>query len=336
MSVSGGQAVAGRGCPLAYRYRPDDLAGPPAFEAATLYVVGGLYGNTRALTAILERAAAEPAAPQIVFNGDFHYLDADSSAFRGIADGVLRYRATLGNVEYALNPDHDDVGCGCDYPDYVSDAVVADSNAVVARLREAAAEYPEHLDWLAGLPRYLTVSVDESRVAIVHGDLESLAGWKLALEAVEPADLIARENTGWSGAPTSLDEIGSWFDQANVEVICATHTGLPYAQDYRGRHLVANNGCAGLPNFAGHRHGVISRLSTDPATPADSLYGIQLGGLRFDALPVRYDTDEWAAHFLSIWPAGTPGHRGYYRRITDSTWMRMEQAARGDVRLTAR
>ncbi|MCA1836242.1 MAG: hypothetical protein LC721_07920, partial [Actinobacteria bacterium] len=66
----------GRSCPLAYRYRPEDLAGPVAFECTTLYVVGGLYGNTCALMAVLERAASEPTPPEIVFNGDFHYLDA--------------------------------------------------------------------------------------------------------------------------------------------------------------------------------------------------------------------------------------------------------------------
>jgi hypothetical protein len=36
-------------------------------------VIGGLYGNTYALAAILERAVEEPTPPKIVFNGDFHY-----------------------------------------------------------------------------------------------------------------------------------------------------------------------------------------------------------------------------------------------------------------------
>jgi hypothetical protein len=55
-------------------------------------------------------------------------------------------------------------------------------------VRAFAAGFPGHLAELAELPRHLTAAVGGHRVAIVHGDPESLAGWKLALEAVEPAD----------------------------------------------------------------------------------------------------------------------------------------------------
>ncbi|WP_214367316.1 metallophosphoesterase family protein [Pseudonocardia sp. H11422] len=326
----------GRSCPLAYRYRAEDLAGPVAFEAATLYVVGGLYGNPWALDAVRERAAAEPTPPEFVFNGDFHYLDADPADFRTVADGVAAHHATLGNVEYALTADDAEAGCGCDYPGYVSDSVVADSNAVVGRLRATAAAHPEHLARLADLPRHLTVTVGGRRVAVVHGDPESLAGWKLALEAVEPGDPTVRARTGWSGTPTGTDQILDWFSRAEIDVICCTHTGLPYAQDHHRagrRHLVANNGSAGLPNFTGRRHGVITRLSTHADPPADGLYGLELNGLRFDALPVDFDTERWTAAFLGTWPPGTPGHHGYHSRISDSTWLRIEQAARGGVRL---
>jgi hypothetical protein len=329
-------SLPGRSCPLAYRYRPEDLAGPAAFEAVTLYVAGGLYGNTSALDAILQRAAAEPSPPQLVFNGDFHYLDARPAAFGQIAEGVLAHRATLGNVEYALTVGDSQLGCGCDYPAYISDRVVADSNAVVERLHATAASFPGHLAKLADLPRHLTVTVGAHRVAIVHGDPESLAGWKLALEAIEPADQLVRARTGWTGAPTSTDDIADWFTRADVEVICSAHTGLPYAQDlhrHGARFLIANNGCAGLPNFTARRHGVITRLSASPAVPADSLYGTSLAGLRFDALPVRYDTGRWLAEFLDTWPPGTRGHRGYYSRITDGAWLQLSQAARGQVHL---
>lgn len=327
----------GRSCPLAYRYRPEDLAGSAAFEAATLYVAGGLYGNTSALDAILQRAAAEPSPPQLVFNGDFHYLDARPAAFRQIAERVLTHRATLGNVEYALTAGDSQLGCGCDYPVYIHESVVEDSNAVVERLRATAASFPGHLAKLAELPRHLTAAVGAHRVAIVHGDPESLAGWKLALEAVEPADQLARTRTGWTGTPTSTDDIADWCTRADVEIICSTHTGLPYAQDLQhhgSRYLIANNGCAGLPNFTARRHGVITRLSASPDAPADSLYGTNLAGLRFDALPVHYDTGRWITEFLGTWPPETPGHHGYHSRITDGTWLQLGQAARGQVHLT--
>lgn len=115
---SGGVVVAGpgRSCPIAYRYRPEDLAGPADLRCSTLYVVGGLYGNTSALDVVLDRAAAEPGPVEVVFNGDFHYLDAHPDAFAAVAAGVRAHRATLGNVEYALTVDAEQVGCGCDYP----------------------------------------------------------------------------------------------------------------------------------------------------------------------------------------------------------------------------
>jgi hypothetical protein len=121
-------------------------------------------------------------------------------------------------------------------------------------------------------------------------------------------------------------------------VLASTHTGLPYAQavsDGPRRRLVINNGAAGLPNFAGTGYGVFTRLSGDLRPPADGLYGITIGPLRCDALPVRFDLDEWTARFLAQWPPGSPGHHSYFTRITGGTHLRLEQAARGDVRLTA-
>jgi hypothetical protein len=90
-------------CPLAYHHRPEDLDVPPAFTSTTLYVVGGLYGNPFALAAVSARASAEPSPPEIVFNGDFHYLDVDPDAFRAVDDGVRAHHATQGNIE---SPQH--------------------------------------------------------------------------------------------------------------------------------------------------------------------------------------------------------------------------------------
>jgi hypothetical protein len=215
-------------CPIAYRYRPEDLAEPPAFTCTTLYVAGGMYGNPYALDAIQARASAEPSPPEIVFNGDFHYLDADPATFRAINDRVRAHHTTQGNIEYALTTADDTLGCGCDYPRYVPDTIVAGSNAVVAQLRTATAAPQDH-PWLAGLPRYLTVAVGEHRVGIVHGDPENLAGWRLALEAVEPQRPHIRGRTGFAGTPTTAGQVLDWFRRADVEALCCTHTGLPYA-----------------------------------------------------------------------------------------------------------
>jgi hypothetical protein len=329
----------GRSCPLTYRYQPEALAGPARLEADTLYVVGGLYGNLAALHAVLERADREPGGPAtLVFNGDFHWLDVDPEDFEAISETVLAHHATKGNVEAELAAEDDAAGCGCAYPDYVGDEVVDRSNQIITRLRATASRFPDLVRRLGDLPRHLTASVGGHRVGILHGDPESLAGWHLALEAMEPGDPVVRRQAGWRGRATTADELLNWFGRADVDVFASTHTGLPYAQvvpDGRRHRLVINNGAAGLPNFAGTTHGVITRLSSDPRPPADSLYGTGVGGLGGDALPVRFDHARWKERFLAQWPPGSPGHRSYFTRIARGTHLEPRQAARAGVRLTA-
>jgi hypothetical protein len=153
---------------------------------------------------------------------------------------------------------------------------------------------------------------------------------------MEPGDPVVRRQVGWRGRPTTPDEVRDWFRRADVSVLASTHTGLPYAQDFLvagRRRLVVNNGAAGLGNFAGTTYGVLTRLSSDPEPPADSLYGITIGALRCDALPVRFDPRRWRARFLAQWPPGSAGHRAYFGRVTGGTPLRLGQAARGNVRL---
>jgi hypothetical protein len=325
----------GRACPVAYRYQPEALAESSRVSADTLYVVGGLYGNLAALRAVLQRARRDPAgAATVVFNGDFHWLDVEPEDFRSVSELVLSHPAIKGNVEAELASSRD-AGCGCAYPEYIDDVVVERSNQIMTRLRATADRFPHLVYRLGRLPRYLVASVGGERVGVVHGDPESLAGWGLALEAMEPGETAVRELTGWQGRPTTSAQVEDWFRRADVSVFASTHTGLPYAQDFQvGGHqrLVINNGTAGLGNFAGTNFGVLTRLSSDLEPPTDSLYGITIGGLRCDALPVRFDSDWWQARFLAQWPPGSAGYRSYFTRITDGTRLRPEQAARGGVR----
>jgi len=78
----------------------------------------------------------------------------------------------------------------------------------------------------------------------------------------------------------------------------------------------------------------MTRLSSDPRPPPDSLYGTAVGVLRCDALPVRFDQQRWQQRFLAQWPPGSPGHRSYFGRITGGTHLGLVQAARGGVQLT--
>jgi hypothetical protein len=330
-------STPGRSCPVTYRYRPEALAEAPRLAADTLYVVGGLYGNLVALRAVLRRAERELGAPAaIVFNGDFHWLDLDPADFHDISQTVLAHHAIKGNVEAEL-ASASAAGCGCAYPDYIDDAVVERSDQIIIRLRATARRFPDLVARLGRLPSHITASVGSERVGIVHGDPESLAGWGLALEAMEPGDHLLRRQLGWHGRPTPPAKVQQWLRRAGVTVLASTHTGLPYAQDFHAegrRRLVINNGAAGLGNFAGTTYGVVTRLSASPTVPTDSLYGTTIGSLRCDAVPVVFDVSEWMARFVAQWPPGSPGHRSYLARITCGTQLRLEQATRGSVQLT--
>ena len=63
-----------------YHYGPEVFRQAPAAalrDLEVLYVVGGLYGNESALLEILRLFDAEQGRKRLVFNGDFHWFDAD-------------------------------------------------------------------------------------------------------------------------------------------------------------------------------------------------------------------------------------------------------------------
>ena len=78
----------------------------------------------------------------------------------------------------------------------MGDDVVDRSNQVITRLRATAGQFPELVRRMGELPMHLTASVGGERVGILHGDPESLAGWRLALEAMEPGDAAVRGQVG--------------------------------------------------------------------------------------------------------------------------------------------
>lgn len=303
----------GRSCPLDYRYTPATVGAAAAFECDTLYVIGGLYGNDLALEAILDRAAAEPGGVTLAFNGDFHWFDRDPAVFARIDAAVLAHRAFRGNVETELASDGA-AGCGCAYPALVSDAEVDRSNRIMATLRATAAACAAG-PRLARLPMYGLARVADVRIALVHGDLHSLAGWTYAQDAVGDGRALASDCAA-----------------AQVRVVASSHTCLPVTLDVdtpAGRCVLMNNGAAGMPNFAATGYGLVTRIATRPAH--DALYGTRLDGLYVDALAVHYDARRWQARFLEQWPAGSPAHDSYYGRILNGPQYRLRDAVRWRV-----
>ena len=308
ISMGGGEKApppAGRACPLDYVYDPTVFARRADFTADILYVVGGLYGNLAAADAVERLATAERGNVAIVYNGDFHWFDAEDDWFAAVERAVTPYRALRGNVETEIaRPLDIDAGCGCAYPSDVADDVVTRSNLVLSELRSVAARAPTARARMAGLPMHLVAEVGGLRVGIVHGDATALAGWSFTREALAAA------------LPQALPELRL---RSRIDVFASTHTCLALLHDAvlpNGRLTVINNGAAGMPNFTGTRHGLLSRIATTPS-PHRPVYGLKRDGVHIDALAVDYDHEQFLNRFLARWPAGTPAHVSYAQRIVE-------------------
>jgi hypothetical protein len=116
--------------------------------------------------------------------------------------------------------------------------------------------------------------------------------------------------------------------RSRIDVFASTHTCLALLHDTappNGHLTVINNGAAGMPNFEGTRHGLISRIATTPS-PHEAVYGLKREGVHIDALAVGYEHGQFLDRFLARWPAGTPAHLSYARRILEGPAYTIAQA----------
>ncbi len=322
-------AAPGRVCPLRYRYGPAAIAKAETCTVRTLYVIGGLYGNVPALDAIESMARSESApdapAPTLCFNGDFNWFNIADHAFAEVNRRVLQHDAILGNVEAELDTPLDDAGCGCAYPPSVMADVVERSNRIHARLKQTASHHAEVLARLARLPMFARYQVGECRIGVVHGDAESLAGWGFDVDALDDPD-----RSSWLAAS---------FSTADVDLFASTHTCLPamrrIARTAASDGWIANNGAAGMPNFAGNPTGLITRISTTPS-PHPVLHELRTAGAYVALLPVPIDTERWCRDFLAQWPPGSPAWQSYFGRITNGPAFTPERAIASATRASVR
>jgi hypothetical protein len=167
------------------------------------------------------------------------------------------------------------------------------------------------------------IDVGACRVAIVHGDAQSLSGWGFAQETLhEPAQQqIALQ----------------WIEQAQVDLFASSHTCLPVFQGFEERPrnsaapfapLVLNNGAAGMPNLAGAREGLLTRIATRPFEGPQRRFGLRRGALHLDAIAIDYDDVAWQRSFLAQWPAGSDAHASYWQRISTGTDHTIDDALR--------
>ncbi|MEK7917682.1 hypothetical protein AAB988_22685 [Burkholderia contaminans] len=295
------RGAPGRLCPFDYHYGAATFNRKADLEATTLYVVGGLYGNRPALDAVELMASLERAS--LIFNGDFHWFDRNGAIFSQVDWRVRRHHALRGNVETELGRVHDlGAGCGCAYPPEVTQQTVDRSNAILRDLRHTA-ERSGGQAALADLPMTLVVKVGRLRVGVVHGDCESLAGWRFSAAALDRAE-----------TPIWLEQVRR---QSRIDVFASSHTCLPVMRSFAlqsGPLVVANNGAAGLPNFARTTFGIVTRIGTRPSRRRP-LHQVKLHGAYIEAIRLDYDYLHWHREFLSQWPSGSEAWLSYWERI---------------------
>ena len=160
-------------------------------------------------------------------------------------------------------------------------------------------------------------SVGGRRVAVLHGDADSLAGWGFSQEALATAP-------GFAAAMRC-------FDRSGADVFASSHTCLPVLQAFPGNRVLVNNGAAGMPNFLGTSFGVATRISVAPSKKP--LYGAAAGSLFVEAIALPYDAAAWEACFLAQWPRGSEAHESYYQRIANGPCYDLKSALRRSLRL---
>ncbi|WP_394672178.1 hypothetical protein [Limnobacter sp.] len=297
---------AGRSCPIRYQYGAAKIAQAPLIACDVLYVVGGVYGNAHALDTIEQLAAHETGEVRICFNGDFNWFNKSPEDFVHINQRVLKHDCILGNVEAELGEPLDVADCGCAYPENVDQGVVDRSNFIHTELKRVAQQQPDLLHALLQKPFFARYAVGGLRVAVVHGDGDSLAGWHF-----DPVHLKRAEEAGWRAG---------LFEKAQVNVFTSSHTCSaafhiePLKNGQTG--LISNNGAAGMPSA--EMDGLFTRISAQPFLNRALVFqSIQLHGMHIEQIRVQFNQSAWQQHFLSQWPEGTAAHTSYFKRISE-------------------
>lgn len=233
-------------------------------------------------------AVGEVGPTTFCFNGDFNWFDVADATFVEINRRLLRHDAIVGNVEAELDTPSDDTGCGRAYPDDVDQATVERSNQIHQMLKATAVRQPELLARIARVPMFRRYRVAALTVGVVHGDAESLAGWRFDVAA-----LADPPNDAW---------LQSAMQAAEVDVFASSHTCLPALRQVElsgaAPACVVNNGAAGMPNFADDLRELCSRVGADPS-PYPVIHERRIIGAACVALlRVDHDASQWRTRFL--------------------------------------
>jgi len=228
----------------------------------TVALCGGPYSNPYALRAFVSDARAR-GADRLVCLGDFGAYGAEPEAIWPllVENGV---ECIAGNYEVAIGSGQTD--CGCGYADDADNAFAA-----IAYDYTLAHTSPEFAAWMRTLPTERRETVEGVDLHLVHGST------------------LAVNDFWWESLSDAQHQLR--IAESGADVICCTHSGLPWIRRF-GATLVVNVGVLGRPANDGGRHVWYALLHLSPdAPPAAELVALD------------YD---WPAQAASIRVAGLP------------------------------
>ena len=224
-------------------------------------VCGGVYSNPYALRAFLDDARRR-GCERLFCLGDLGGFGAEPDAIWPLLvdNGV---ECIAGNYDVAIGRGDDDCGCGYrdprdnEFAQLIYDFTKAHTSA-------------EFAEWMRTLPTEHRETVEGLDVHFVHGS-------PLVLNAFF-----------WESLDD--DEVRLRVKTSGADVLCCTHTGLPWQKRVDGC-LVVNVGALGRPANDGRRDVWYAVLDLDD------------GRAEAELVPVAYD---WQAHAASMRAAGLP------------------------------
>lgn len=294
----------GRNCSLEYILRKDWTKKIKKLKAEVVYIVGGLYGNSYALEIINKMTHDENA--KVVFNGDMHWFDVEKEDFLKIEELSKDSIKLLGNVEFELLNDTSSLGCGCNYPEDVSDGVVERSNIIHNMMKENI-KGDDILNNIKERSKTLVLDFFGKKIAITHGDEKSMSGWGCSNENLK---LVSRKK-----------ELDNWFKENDIDILATTHTCLPVMYDNR-RNIVINNGAAGMANIKGETFGLFTRIAKNSHKKA--IYSEYRDGLYVELVKVDFNIEKFKLWFEKVWPDDSPASISYKNRIINGTSLTIE------------
>ena len=186
---------------------------------APVALFGGVYSNHLSLRATLDDAGAAGAAAVICLG--------DLGAFGPHPDRTCRIvreagiPVVQGNYDHSLG--HDLADCQCGYTD------PRDNHFAALSYRYTyASTSPGHRGWLRTLPPSLRFHVGDRRVLACHASPRRIN--EFLWESTCPDHFLLR-----------------LLDRAGADVLCVSHTGIPWLRRLPERRAVVNVGAIGRP-----------------------------------------------------------------------------------------